>query len=66
MVDNDKKHLDGFDGDADELLDEVVGSGQRNGNEIFVLSQELEKWEKINRFNVCLVKRKLLKEIWLQ
>jgi hypothetical protein len=43
-----------------------VGSGQRNGNEIFVLSQELEKWEKINRFNVYLVKRKLLKEIWLQ
>jgi hypothetical protein len=43
LVDNDEKHLDGFDGDADELLDEVVGSGQRNGNEIFVLSQELEK-----------------------
>ena len=33
-----------FVGDADELLDEVVGSGQRTETNLF--SQELDKWEK--------------------
>ena len=35
-----------FVGDADWLLDEVVGSGQRRNETKIVLSQELEKWEK--------------------
>ncbi len=56
----DKKRWIGVVGDADELLVEVVGSVQQRkqiGNELYVLSQELEQTKKESRCKFCLVKR---------
>ncbi len=48
MVDNDEKHLDGVDGDADALWLDVagVGLGATTETETYLFSQELGKWEK--------------------
>jgi hypothetical protein len=55
-VNNDnEKHLDDVDGDADNFCDEVWArcNNETKRNES-VLSQELEKQRKESRFNLCL------------
>jgi hypothetical protein len=44
------------------FYEEVVGSVQQRNESKIVLSQELEKWEKVV-LSLCLVKRKLLKNM---
>ncbi len=66
QINDNEKHLDGVDGDADTLGPGVFGIGlgatteTKIGNEWF--SQELEQTKK-SRFSLCLVKEKLLKVI---
>jgi hypothetical protein len=45
------------------LLTSVVGSVQQRKRKEIVLSQELEKWENKAVLSLCLVKRKLLKNM---
>jgi hypothetical protein len=51
----------GFDGDADVLTlsRKGLGSGQRNNENVLTRTRKMRK----SRFKLCLVKRKLLKEI---
>ena len=48
-------------GDADELLDKVVGSGQRTETN-FVLTRTRKMRKNKAVLSLCMVKRKLLKE----
>ena len=60
QINNDEKHLDGVDGDADTLGPGVFGIGLGATTETEMVLTRTRKMRK-SRFSLCLVIRKLLK-----